>query len=131
MKLRSRGPEWKRLTAVLARIWVAGGRQEGRLPFAGRIGYCPGMRMREQGKQYQRGDDGTMSVSRLVRRMKNVLEIEIGDVWVEGEVSNLRKQASGHYYFSLKDGQAQLGLMPTVTSPSDSVATLRASPMTE
>ncbi len=88
---------------------MAGGRQEGRLPFAGRIGYCPGMRMREQGKQYQRGDDGTMSVSRLVRRMKNVLEIEIGDVWVEGEVSNLRKQASGHYYFSLKDGQAQLG----------------------
>ncbi len=67
------------------------------------------MRMREQGKQYQRGDDGTMSVSRLVRRMKNVLEIEIGDVWVEGEVSNLRRQASGHYYFSLKDEQAQLG----------------------
>ena len=38
-----------------------------------------------------------MSVARLVRRMKNVLEIEIGDVWVEGEVSNLRKQANGHY----------------------------------
>ena len=38
-----------------------------------------------------------MSVSRLVRRMKNILEIEIGDVWVEGEVSNLRKQGSGHF----------------------------------
>ena len=66
------------------------------------------MRMREQGEQYRRGDDGAMSVSRLVRRMKNVLEIEIGDVWVEGEVSNLRKQGNGHYYFSLKDEQAQL-----------------------
>ncbi len=49
-----------------------------------------------------------MTVSKLVRRMKNVLEIEIGDVWVEGEVSNLRKQSSGHYYFSLKDARAQI-----------------------
>jgi exodeoxyribonuclease VII large subunit len=67
------------------------------------------MRVGEQGMQYQRGDDGAMSVTKLVRRMKNILEIEIGDVWVEGEVSNLRKQASGHYYFSLKDSQAQMG----------------------
>ena len=66
------------------------------------------MRMQEQGKQYRRGDDGAMSVSGLVRRMKNTLEIEIGDVWVEGEVSNLRKQGSGHYYFSVKDEKAQL-----------------------
>lgn len=67
------------------------------------------MRVREQGMQYRQGDDGSMSVTQLVRRMKNLLEIEIGDVWVEGEVSNLRKQASGHYYFSLKDEGAQLG----------------------
>ena len=45
---------------------------------------------------------------RLVRRMKNLLEIEIGDVWVEGEVSNLRRQSSGHCYFTLKDEGAQL-----------------------
>ncbi|NIP94262.1 MAG: hypothetical protein GWO24_12725, partial [Akkermansiaceae bacterium] len=51
------------------------------------------MRLQEQGMQYRRDDDGAMPVSKLVRRMKNVLEIEIGDVWVEGEVSNLRKQA--------------------------------------
>ena len=49
-----------------------------------------------------------MTVSKLVRRMKNILEIEIGDVWVEGEVSNLRRQSSGHYYFSLKDEKAQI-----------------------
>jgi exodeoxyribonuclease VII large subunit len=67
------------------------------------------MRVREQGMQYRRDDDGAMSVGKLVRRMKNLLEIEIGDVWVEGEVSNLRRQASGHYYFTLKDESAQLG----------------------
>lgn len=65
------------------------------------------MRVSEQGSQY--GDAaGALSVSQLVRRMKNILEIEIGEVWVEGEVSNLKRQASGHYYFSLKDEKAQL-----------------------
>ncbi len=49
-----------------------------------------------------------LSVTQLVRRMKNLLEIELGEVWVEGEVSNLRKQASGHWYFSLKDEGAQI-----------------------
>ncbi len=49
-----------------------------------------------------------LSVTRLVRRMKNLLEIEIGEIWVEGEVSNLRRQASGHCYFSLKDEGAQI-----------------------
>ncbi|MEP4078565.1 exodeoxyribonuclease VII large subunit [Haloferula sp.] len=49
-----------------------------------------------------------LSVTQLVRRMKNLLEIELGEQWVEGEVSNLRKQASGHWYFSLKDERAQI-----------------------
>lgn len=49
-----------------------------------------------------------ISVTRLTRRIRNLLEIEIGDVWVEGEVSNLRKQSSGHWYFSLKDESAQI-----------------------
>jgi exodeoxyribonuclease VII large subunit len=49
-----------------------------------------------------------MSVTQLVRRMKNLLEIQMGQVWVEGEVSNLRRQASGHWYFSLKDEGAQI-----------------------
>ncbi len=55
-----------------------------------------------------RRPDGVMTVGQLVRRMRNVLEIEIGEVWVEGEVSNLRRQASGHYYFSLKDENSQV-----------------------
>ena len=49
-----------------------------------------------------------LTVTRLVRRMKNLLEIEIGEIWVEGEISNLRRQASGHCYFSLKDEKAQI-----------------------
>ncbi|TAE72870.1 MAG: exodeoxyribonuclease VII large subunit, partial [Verrucomicrobia bacterium] len=40
--------------------------------------------------------------------MKNLLEIELGELWIEGEVSNLKKQASGHWYFSLKDDAAQI-----------------------
>ncbi len=49
-----------------------------------------------------------LPVSRLLRRMRNVLEIEVGELWVEGEVSNLRKQGSGHWYFSLKDEGGQI-----------------------
>ena len=49
-----------------------------------------------------------LSVTQLLRRMKNLLEVQIGEIWVEGEVSNLKKQASGHWYFSLKDAGAQI-----------------------
>lgn len=54
------------------------------------------------------GDPKALSVTQLLRRMKNLLEVQIGELWVEGEVSNLRKQASGHWYFSLKDEGAQI-----------------------
>lgn len=40
--------------------------------------------------------------------MKNVIETGVGELWIEGEVSNLKKQASGHWYFSLKDAGAQI-----------------------
>ena len=48
------------------------------------------------------------SVSELTRKIRNLLEYKIGEVWVEGEISNLRKQASGHQYFTLKDANSQL-----------------------
>lgn len=48
------------------------------------------------------------SVSELTRSVREVLEATVGVVWVEGEVSNLRKQASGHQYFTLKDAGSQL-----------------------
>jgi exodeoxyribonuclease VII large subunit len=53
-------------------------------------------------------EEKALSVTQLMRRMKNLLEIQIGEVWVEGEVSNLKKQGSGHWYFSLKDEGAQI-----------------------
>jgi len=49
------------------------------------------------------------SVSELTRKVKLTLEEEVGRVWVEGEISNFRRQgSSGHCYFTLKDGAAQL-----------------------
>jgi len=48
------------------------------------------------------------SVSEFTARVKYVLEKEIRSVWVRGEVSNLRRQASGHVYFSLKDAGSQV-----------------------
>ncbi len=56
----------------------------------------------------QTSEAKALSVTQLLRRMKNLLEVQIGETWVEGEVSNLRKQGSGHWYFSLKDEGAQI-----------------------
>jgi len=49
-----------------------------------------------------------LSVGVLTRKIREILESGVGEVWVEGEVSNLRKQASGHVYFTLKDATSQL-----------------------
>jgi exodeoxyribonuclease VII large subunit len=48
------------------------------------------------------------SVSRLNREVRALLERGLGVVWVEGELSNFSQPASGHWYFSLKDREAQL-----------------------
>lgn len=44
----------------------------------------------------------------LVTEARELVEAEFGDVWVEGEISNLRPASSGHLYFTLKDAEAQL-----------------------
>lgn len=49
-----------------------------------------------------------LSVSALNEQIKGLLEGEFPFVWVEGEVSNLRRPASGHLYFTLKDEQSQI-----------------------
>lgn len=49
-----------------------------------------------------------LSVTQLVRKMKRAIEAEVGRLWIEGEVSNLKKQGSGHWYFSLKDEGSQI-----------------------
>ena len=48
------------------------------------------------------------SVSELNRLAKGILEQELPLVFVEGEISNFAKPASGHWYFTLKDSKAQL-----------------------
>jgi exodeoxyribonuclease VII large subunit len=48
------------------------------------------------------------SVTRLTREVRLLLERGLGVVWVEGELSNFSQPSSGHWYFSLKDRDAQL-----------------------
>ncbi|MBM4456082.1 MAG: exodeoxyribonuclease VII large subunit [Verrucomicrobia bacterium] len=49
-----------------------------------------------------------LSVSALTVRIKELLEEQVGEVSVAGEISNFRRQASGHCYFTLKDEGAQI-----------------------
>lgn len=49
-----------------------------------------------------------ITVSQLNRRAKSLLEAGIAKLWVEGEISNMARPASGHIYFSLKDETAQV-----------------------
>ncbi len=51
------------------------------------------------------------TVAELVGDVRESVEREYPDIWVEGELSNLRSAPSGHVYFTLKDGDSQL---PTV-----------------
>lgn len=48
------------------------------------------------------------SVSELVISIKSLVESEIPLLWIGGEISNLVRAASGHWYFSLKDASAQM-----------------------
>lgn len=52
--------------------------------------------------------DQILKVTSLTRLIKGQLEENFARIWVQGEVSNLRKQSSGHVYFSLKDDGSQL-----------------------
>ena len=48
------------------------------------------------------------AVAELVGALRGKVEREYSDVWVQGEISNCRPAPSGHLYFTLKDGDAQL-----------------------
>ncbi|NQU38573.1 MAG: exodeoxyribonuclease VII large subunit [Lentisphaerae bacterium] len=60
-----------------------------------------------------------LTVTALTRRIKRALETGIGAVWVEGEVSNVRQPASGHYYFTIKDENAQISAVLFRSSQRD------------
>ena len=49
-----------------------------------------------------------ISVTELTRRVRDILEAGFPDVWVQGELTNLRIPSSGHMYFTLKDAGAQV-----------------------
>ena len=50
------------------------------------------------------------SISQLTTYIREMFEVNehLQDIWVQGEVSNMRRASSGHWYFTLKDGGAQL-----------------------
>jgi exodeoxyribonuclease VII large subunit len=50
-------------------------------------------------------------VRQLVAQVRELVEQQYGDVWVEGEISNFRPAPSGHVYFTLKDADAQLPIV--------------------
>ncbi|MFC0398433.1 exodeoxyribonuclease VII large subunit [Paraburkholderia rhizosphaerae] len=54
------------------------------------------------------GADAVVPVSALNRAIGTMLERSFPLVWVSGEVSNFTRAASGHWYFSIKDAQAQM-----------------------
>jgi exodeoxyribonuclease VII large subunit len=48
------------------------------------------------------------TVGELTRTIRSLLEARVGNVWVQGEVSNYKQHASGHQYFTLKDSRASI-----------------------
>lgn len=53
-------------------------------------------------------ESGIFTVSRLNQLVRQLLEQEIGIIWLSAEISNLSQPASGHWYFTLKDNTAQV-----------------------
>ncbi len=48
------------------------------------------------------------TVARLTENIKQLLEKQFPIIWIEGEISNFKVPASGHFYFTLKDSNAQI-----------------------
>jgi exodeoxyribonuclease VII large subunit len=63
----------------------------------------------QTGDLFERAAPRPLSVGELTRALRNAVEPKFRDVWVAGEVANLRNQASGHVYFTLKDDDAVIG----------------------
>ena len=57
---------------------------------------------------FRPNSEQVLNVTELTRQIKVQLEENFVQIWVRGEVSNLRRQSSGHVYFSLKDSESQL-----------------------
>ncbi len=53
-------------------------------------------------------DRDIYTVARLLGEVRQLLEQGFAEIWIEGEITNLVKAGSGHYYFSLKDETAEV-----------------------
>lgn len=65
--------------------------------------------MKPSGELFEDESGRVQTVTEFTRRVRELLKGGLPAGWVRGEISNLRAQASGHFYFSLKDAGAQLG----------------------
>ncbi len=59
-------------------------------------------------KSSQLADENIFTVSEITSHIKNILETSITPKWIKGEISNYKKQSSGHMYFTLKDEDSSL-----------------------
>lgn len=53
-------------------------------------------------------DDAVLSVTELTEGLNDLVETHYNDVWIEGELTDFTRAASGHCYFTLKDEDAQI-----------------------
>ncbi|XGC81018.1 exodeoxyribonuclease VII large subunit [Bdellovibrio bacteriovorus] len=53
-------------------------------------------------------EPSVLSVEQLNVYIKQLLEGQVGMIWVKGEISNFKAHTSGHFYFSLKDSKSQI-----------------------
>lgn len=77
------------------------------LDFAAKAAQVPEIRQEGEIAAQSRGPK-VLSVSEVTRAVRSAIESKFDEVWVEGEISNYRQQASGHQYFTLKDAECQL-----------------------
>lgn len=54
------------------------------------------------------GEPNFYTVSQLNTLVRELLEVNFPEIWVEGEISNFRKYPSGHLYFTLKDESSEI-----------------------
>ena len=63
-----------------------------------------------QTELFKQEDEDTpiLNVSDVTREVRKTLEYKFSQIWIRGEISNLRSHSSGHFYFILKDSKSQL-----------------------
>ena len=77
-------------------------------PFASKPGSSPQLDLKFDDPRPSRR---VWPVGELVAEVRELVEMNFADVWVEGEISNYRPAPSGHVYFTLKDAAAQLPIV--------------------